>query len=486
MRLSKTITYTFLSTLLTLNSYAQTNDVRFAIKSNGTLNYFDTPKEATTFTQMFQDGEFYGRLRNHNFYFWYDAPEATTHLISGIGGSFLYKSATYEGFDFTMGLYASRAFFNASNDPVDAIKSGKDTLSRYKYINTGSKTLATFGQANIRYTFFNTHITAGRQLVETFYTKSNDTKMIPNTFDGLVVESYDIPNTHFTLAYLAKQKLRDHEDAHAVFMVGDANSSSLNQPEWSAQDDSAMHKGLTYTALKNAGKPTDAPLLIADITNTSIDNLKLHAAGYSVPQLLSQAMVEADYTFHINNYAFTPAVRYIHQFDNGAGAIGGANYLDSNTSGYKDPNSLESDMIAARIVMQRDKYNLNLAYTQVLDKADLITPWRGFPTGGYTRSMGVYNWRANSKSYRLQLTYGANSTGIYTDGFFQTSLLYIQGDEKYLNFDRTVYYFGYIKNLKSAPEFQYRLRVAFKDYTQTLDGQSLDFVDSRLEFNYLF
>ena len=477
--------------LVSVTLYAQTSDVRWAIKSNGTINYIDRPKKADSFKQMFQDGKFYGRLRNNNFYFWYDASDKTTHLISGVGGSFVFKSAAYSGFDFTVGLYGSRAFFNETNDPVNAIKSGKDTLSRFKYVNTGSKSMATFAQANLRYTISKTGITVGRQLVETFYTKSNDTKMIPNTFDGIVLASKDIAKTDIKLGYLAKEKLRDHEDSHAVFMVGDANSTSSLKPQWSEQDDSAMHRGLTYTALKKAGKPTDAPLIVADVTNSSISDLKLHAAGYVVPELLSQAMVEADYTLHLGDYSLIPAVRYIHQFDNGAGKVGGANYLTSDTSHYKNPDSLESDMIAARIRLIKGKYGLNLAYTQVLDKSDLVTPWRGFPTAGYTRSMGVYNWRANDKSYRLQLTYGANASGIYTNGFWQTSVLYIKGDEKDLNFDRMVYYFGYIKNLKSYPEFQYRLRVAYKDYRQTvlLDNgkdQSLDFVDSRLEFNYIF
>ena len=481
----------FITLAVGANLLAQTPIPRWAVKSNGTINYFDTPKQAQSFTQMFQEGKFYGRLRNNNFYFWYDAPEKTTHAISGVGGSFVFQSAAYGGFNFRVGLYGSRAFFKSSSDPINAIKAGKDTLSRHKFVNTGSKSMATFAQANIGYEFSQTKFTLGRQLVETFYTKSNDTKMIPNSFDGLVVDSTDIQNTQVIVGYLAKEKLRDHEDAHAILMVGDAASSGSNKPQWSEQDDSAMHRGLTYTALKNAGKPTDAPLIVGDVTNTSVQNLKVHVAGYAVPQLLSQVMAEADYTFHIDNYAFTPAVRYIHQFDNGAGAVGGANYLDSNTTGYKNPNSLESDMIAARIVVRRGKYNLNLAYTQVLDKADLVTPWRGFPTSGYTRSMGVYNWRANNKSYRLQLVYGANATGVYTDGLVQTSVMYIQGDEKELNFDRMVYYVGYVKNLKAYPQFQYKLRVAYKDYKQTLTldtgkKQSLDYVDSRLEFNYLF
>jgi hypothetical protein len=83
--------------------------------------------------------------------------------------------------------------------------------------------------------------------VETFYTKSNDTKMIPNTFDGLVISSEDISNSSIKLAYLFKQKLRDHEENHSVFMVGDANATSgVNHPEWSENDDSAIHTSILY------------------------------------------------------------------------------------------------------------------------------------------------------------------------------------------------------------------------------------------------
>ena len=488
----KIVSFSLMLSTLAVASSDMMTQPRWAMRSNGTMNYIDKAGSAQNVAQMFQDGKFYGRLRNNNFYFWYDAPEKTTHLIGGLGGSLIFHSASLSGFDFTVGLYGSRAFFDETNDPVNAIKSGKDTLSRYKFANSGSKVLATFAQANIRYSISKTDLTVGRQLVESFYTKSNDTKMIPNSFDGVVLHSQDLSKTQLTLGYLAKQKLRDHEDAHAVLMVGDANLTSSNRPQWSEQDDSAMHRGLTYSALLQHGKPTRAPLLIADITNRSVKNLKLHAAGYNVPKLLSQLMCEADYTLRFSGFSLTPAIRYIHQFDHGAGDVGGANYLTSDTSNYVDPNSLVSDMIAGRLVLKKAKYNLNLAYTQVLDKADLITPWRGFPTAGYTRSMGVYNWRANTKSYRLQLTYGGNKTGIYTDGFIQGSVLYIDGDQsKDLNYDRVVYYLGYIKNLKSLPQFQYRVRVAYKDYLQTLPlssgaQQSLDFVDARLEFNYLF
>ncbi|MFK5938176.1 MAG: OprD family outer membrane porin [Sulfurimonas sp.] len=462
---------------------------KHTIKSNGQAVYGEMKNNVDNFKDMFKEGSFYGRLRNNNFYFAYNYTDAghEDNLISAIGTSLIYKSASLKSFDFALGLYASHAFFDASRlDAISHLKSSKDTLSRYKYANGGSKSLYALGQANINYNYSKTNFILGRQLVETFYTKSNDTKMIPNTFDGLVISSKDISDTSLKLAYLTKQKLRDHEKSHAVLMVGDENSpSGVNHPEWSENDDSPMHRGLTYSALKAAGKPTDAPLIVLDVVNNSIQNLKINFSSYVVPELLSQAMGELNYKLDFDGFSLTPGFRYLQQFDNGAGAVGGASLFKIGLSGYKNPSSLNSQMIATKVALKRDDYKLTLAYTNILDKADLVSPWRGFPTSGYTRSMGMYNWRANTKSYRLELVKGANDTGVYRTPFVQTSVLYIDGDQKKEASDSMFYYAGLVQNIPTMLEFQYRVRLGYRDFVGPSSVIS-DYIDSRLEFNYLF
>jgi hypothetical protein len=462
-----------------------------SIKSNGQLVYSETQKSVDSFKEMFQEGTFHARLRNNNFYFSYKKDDSSheTQLVSAIGASMVYNSALLNGFDFTLGLYGSKSFFQKSQlDSISHLKASKDTLSRFKYTNGGATTLYTTAQANLSYTYSQTNYKVGRQLVETFYTKSNDTKMIPNSFDGFVVHSKDISDSEFTFAYLAKQKLRDHEESHGILVVGDSNSApNVNNPQWTENDDSAMHKGLTYTALKAAGKPTDAPLIVLDAQNNSIKNLKINFSSYLVPELLSQVMGELNYKVNFNGFSITPAVRYIQQFDNGAGAVGGASLGGlADSSVYKDPLSLNAKMIAARVVAKVDEYKINLAYTNILNQADLVTPWRGFPTSGYTRSMGMYNWKANTKSYRLEVVKGANSTGVYTSPFIQTSILYIDGDIKKSILAKSMFYYaGIVQNIPSMKEFQYRLRLGYRDFIG--DSSSVpNYLDSRLEFNYLF
>jgi hypothetical protein len=483
----------------TLSDTKDSNLVKSAIKTNGTIVHNSARKSVDDFHSMFEDGEFYGRLRNNNFYFAYDHDDSghESQLVGALGASFVFNSASYSGFDFNIGLYGSQSFFDENKiDSVSHLKPAKDTLSRYEYVRTGSKSLFAFGQANLNYNYSKTNFTLGRQLVETFYTKSNDTKMIPNSFDGFVLASKDISQTKVTLAYLVKQKLRDHKDNHSVLMYDDRSKNSPDYSQWTGNDDSAMHRGLSYTNLKAAGVATDAPLIVLDAQNNSIKNLKINFSSYLVPQLLSQVMGEVNYKIPFDGFSITPALRYIQQFDNGAGRVGGASLKGTATivdpQGYDNPNSLDAKMIAAKIVTRFSDYRLNLAYTQILDEADLVTPWRGFPTAGYTRSMGIYNWRANTKSYRLELVKGANKTGVYKKPFIQASVLYVDSDEDKAIFEDSMYYYiGLVQNIPSLANLQYRVRLGYRDFIgdDTKYSSYLNisnYLDSRLEFNYLF
>jgi len=493
-----------LMTLFSSQLLAKEDLPKASMKSNSQISYNQLPGEANDIAGMFQEGQFYGRLRSNNFYFWWDGQDTVNndiHFISGMGGSIAYKSATLSGFDFSGALYYSYAFLREKEDFLSGWKAGKDAVSRLDLVKTGDKSMSVLGQAYLRYSFAESEIIAGRQLVETFYTKSNDTKMIPNTFDGLVFKSSDIPETGITLAYLTKQKLRDHTQNHSLLMYGDCNSTHCSDPSdlteqataiWTQNDDSAMHRGLTYTALKAAGVATDAPLITGDFRNTSIENLQVDASFYVVPELLSQAMGELNYTFDLGALSITPGIRYIKQFDNGAGAIGGASYKggvsSTNPNGYKDPDSLDAQMVAARLVARFSDYKINLAYTYILDEADLVTPWRGFPTAGYTRSMARYNWRANTKSYRLEVVRSTSSIGLYNDLFVQASILYQDEDAQKrsgIDFDSLYYYLGLMQNISFLDNAQWRYRLGYQDYRDP-EASGINNIDTRFEINYFF
>ncbi|MEJ2497032.1 MAG: OprD family outer membrane porin, partial [Sulfurovaceae bacterium] len=343
------------------------------LKSNMQINYLQTPNAAENFEELFSKGTFYGRLRANSFLFeWDDDSSASreNHYIAGIGGSLIFKSARLHGFGFETGLYTAQNPWHMNDSYAPFYKAGKGVF-------------------------------------ESTFTASNDTKMIPNSFEGLTLQTSFLPNTDIKLAYLRKEKLRDHSNFHHLFAYGDGSGA---YSQYTQNDDTAMHQGITMSALKQRG--IDDVLYIAEFTNKSLPNSEIKLNITVAPELITLAMIEAKYNFKINDtLTLSPALRYIRQFDEGAGAFAGAN-LKCDTADYKSPDSLDGSMFAAKLDLSYGAFKTRLGYSEVADKADLVTPWRGFPTGGYTRAMAQYNWYANTKSSMIRFDYDFDKAGL--------------------------------------------------------------------------
>ena len=442
---------------------------------------------------MFTEGTFYGRMRMNGFsYDWADEVKSSSntysrksHVIAALGGSVIYKSAYFHGFSLTGGFYTSHAEGSLNTAHSDLYKAGKDTHNRYDAITKGKKSLYSLAQLYLEYTHKDTTIKAGRQIFESFLTKSNDTKMIPNTFEGITLDTKALSDTSIKLAYLSKQKLRDHADFHHLLAYGDNPYNPY--AKYTQNDDSAMHKGLTLSQLKSKG--INDRLLIIEAQNNSADKLMLKMNYSHVPNLVSSLMLETQYRFEIGEYFLMPSLRYMKQFDNGAGSIGGAN-IKMQTSGYQNPNSLNASMFAAKLDIVQNAFKLRFGYTAVADKGDIIAPWRGFPTSGYTRAMGQYNWQSNTKSYMMQLDYEFDSIpdlkviSRYVVQDFDDDKIGVQADSNVFTFD-------IIKKL-SDEQLYLKLRyghVAGENGTIALNGdrkQNPSYDEVRFEINYLF
>jgi len=62
----------------------------------------------------------------------------------------------------------------------------------------------------------------GRFLIESMITSSNDSKMIPNAFEGVLLKVGNLYGTKLQVGYLTKQKLRDHSNFHHLLAYGDS------------------------------------------------------------------------------------------------------------------------------------------------------------------------------------------------------------------------------------------------------------------------
>ncbi len=385
-------------------------------KGNMTVKYNILPPSVDNIRDLFGEGIFYGRLRANAFSWNWDnetwdalkAKGLKNNINMGVGGSLIYKSGVLNGFSFTTSYYGSANpdFARMDKWEVAGSKAGKDTFSRYKVLKTGHYGLYAFGQNYLEYNNGTVDVIAGRQLFESVFTASNDTKMIPNTFDGVSASVKIAPKTKARLAWFGSQKLRDHEESHDVITFKDKDGNS-----WNNNDDAAVHKGLTYSKFVDAGEDPDHDLIIADVQTKYIKNLKFNLSYLSLPGVVQDIVAEAHYKINFENrWALRPGVRYFHQMDDGGGEIAGYTNLKGKEAIGYDPavaTSLDSSLLALRLdLLMPDKRGFfRLGYSKVDDKADIVAPWRGFPTGGFTRAMAQYNWYANTETFMIRGVY---------------------------------------------------------------------------------
>jgi hypothetical protein len=460
------------------------------LKGNMTVVYNTLPGSVDNIRDMFGEGIFYGRLRSNTFYWDWDTETAKNqdNKAWGLGGSLIYKSAVLDGFSFTMGYYGSLNpdFFREDDADVGFVKAGKDTFSRYKVKKTGAYGMHVLGQAYLEYNNGTVDAKAGRQLFESVFTASNDTKMIPNTFDGVSVSAKVAPKTTARVAWFAKQKLRDHENAHDLVTFKDEAGES-----WNNNDDAGVHKGLLYDRFVTAGEDPNHDMFLGDIKTKAIDNLDFTVSALTVPDVVTDIVLEGHYRFNLDNgWAVRPGVRYFHQMDDGGGAVGGANLKD-NVVGYDAgaANSLDSSLFCARadLEMPNKKGYFRLGYSKVADEADILAPWRGFPTGGFTRAMAQYNWQANTETFMARAHYKFNST-------WTASLRYAIQDfddtKPGTQADSDVWHLDTWTNITKRLQMRTRIGIITADDDIITTGGGLkgdvSYNEYRLEFNYLF
>ncbi|MBU1658137.1 OprD family outer membrane porin [bacterium] len=480
-----------------VSANAEVTKPKRELKNNMTEVYNVLPSGAENLTDAFANGIFYGRLRMNAFKWdWKDDNYNNDNKAFGLGGSMIYKTAPLSGLSATAGLYYSDSPFaglRAANADIGDVKAGKDTFSRYNVKTNGDWYMAVLAQAYVQYDVLKTTFKAGRQIFESFLTKSNDTKMIPNTFEGYSVEMKELPKTTIRGAYFYAQKLRDHTSFHDVLTFKDASGDS-----WNNNDDSAVHKGLSYANFSAAGKDTEHKLIIADVSNKSIENLKVNVTYGSVPDVISSITGEINYQIGLSSgFTLTPGVRYMKQMDNGGGAIGGASLSgelgrDKNPTsnlGYKDRYSLDASLAMGRLVLKQGPLKVLVAYSAVTDEGDIVAPWRGFPTGGYTRAMSQYNWYANTKTTTAEVVYDFSKAKIIP-GFSAMVRYAMQNFDEAkqaagVQADSNILHIDLRQQIATGLNAKIRIGLASAKEHET-GGDQDSYNEYRFELNYLF
>ncbi|MBN2870229.1 MAG: OprD family outer membrane porin [Campylobacterales bacterium] len=482
--------------VLSTSAYALKSEDR-TVKGNYQVEYTKAPGAVNSFTEMFTEAEVYGRLRSNMF--WWDVDNAKNnstadHNVWGLGGSLVYKTGYFHGFGATVGFYGTVPMHDENVFPgttTNYTKMGKDTFHTRADGSEGA--MGNFAEAYGEYKNGKTNVKVGRQGIDSMMLATNDTKMIPNTFEAAVIETKEIPDTTLRAGYIMAQKLRDHQSFHSVIAY-DSDS------KFEGNDDSGAHKGLSTDNIRARGNgDVDPEMILVTAQNTSIPNLKLNAEYVALNGFFNTAVVEANYKIKLSDaWILTPGVRYLNQMDDGAGYIGGAalsNKLQNKTGasgGYKDARNADGNIIMARLVAANGPLELSAGYSKVGDKADIIAPWRGFPTGGYTRSMAQVDWIANTKNWAVKAAFDFGKAGLVPG-------LKIAADYENMNFDdaksatsgftdRDIFHVDAWQTFASLPNTEFKFRFATVDADPSV-GDTIDYNsynEYRFEINYLF
>ncbi|WP_201353526.1 OprD family outer membrane porin [Hydrogenimonas urashimensis] len=484
------------------------------LNANRTLDYNTVPACVEKPEEIFTRGEWYGRLRLNSFRWdWKKGDDVRQdNWAIGMGASLMLKSACFHGFSATIDAYSSQNPWHMDAEKIPYLKAGKDVLSRHDVLEKDRYHMNVIAQLYGEYRISESSVRYGRQKFESFLTRSNDTKMIPNTFEGLTLVSKDLPGHLFKIGWFTKQKLRDHTQFHDVLTYGKNSFENLSGEDnlinaFGNNDDSAMHRGLSYDNYKKAGKSTKHDLLVAEVWSMAVPRLKAMLNFTAVPDVLSSFTAQGDYTVNMGSFKLVAGIRYMRQFDNGGGSIGGANLMgligpygkaNGENGGYDDPYSLDGWLIAGRLDIKSEApWKFRVGYSHIGDEADIVAPWRGFPTGGFTRAMGQYNWQANTDTWMIRGDYDFEKADLvrglslmlryawqdYDEGKF----VVIEGNRVPLTpTDRQVMHLDAIYKIPYLPGLEARVRMGFVDADKSIAGADPSYSEYRFEMNYLF
>ncbi|MBL6970154.1 MAG: hypothetical protein ISR68_02015, partial [Campylobacterales bacterium] len=257
---------------------------------------------------------------------------------------------------------------------------------------------------------------------------------------------------------------------------------------WNENDDSGVNKSLTTSEIG-----TDNKLIILSGSTKAFENHKFDLSIANVPDVFTSTIFEGNHIFKFDNgMVITPAIRYINQCDNLNSTSNVAN-LKTVTTGYTNHTSLDASAFMAKVDIKKGAAKFRIGYSKIDDKADLIAPWRGFPTGGYTRAMAQYNWYANTKTYMIRADYDFGKAGISDNltGLIRYAVQDFDDSKDGVQADSNIIHIDLVK--KISPSLYTKLRVGIVDAKDNiLKSNGIDYKDNvsyneyRFELNYLF
>ena len=147
------------------------------------------------FKQMFRNGEISGQVRSMYAAYKQKSPSETDTYATALGGMFKYELANFNGFNAAIAVTGSQDLSFATGDTLESRHNDELSSLKGNYI--------AMSEAYINYTDGSLNIRLGRQMIDTPLADTDDSRMIPNTFEAYML-TYEMDNIVFTLGNVQK------------------------------------------------------------------------------------------------------------------------------------------------------------------------------------------------------------------------------------------------------------------------------------------
>ena len=275
------------------------------------------------------------------------------------------------------------ATFQGSANPATAETSAKTVFANDEYVGG-----AVLSEAYLAYTLGKTTVKAGRQFIATPLVSGSGSRMIQESFEGIVLVNTDLPQTTLIAGYVEKFQGRTSN------VMGDA-----------AGDTPKFRERAAFTGATPAGLTTsfDDGYTVG-VINKSISNLTLTAQYAIVTNVANVDDVDVYYTEA--NYVL-PMNGFKLGFD--------ANFRGSKTGSALDSFDLEGHYTAGRIsVSELAGFGASFAYGTT-SKNDAVVAGMGNGPTSYTSTMirgTSTRMMADTDSYLFAATYDFSKIGV--------------------------------------------------------------------------
>jgi imipenem/basic amino acid-specific outer membrane pore len=277
-----------------------------------------------------------------------------------VGGKLGYTTGSLYGISAGVTAYTTQGMFKSNTDAkVQAdMLDGRETGT--------AKSYSTLGEAYLVGQYGKTTVKVGRQVVDTPLAGSDDTRMIPNTFEAALVINTDLPDTTLIGGYVSR-------------MAGhDSTSNKSPYTKFNSMSRSAL--GATVdTTLPTASAIEDRGVVVAAAIYAGVKDLTVQAWNYYATDVLNAVYLQADYKLGLaKETSLTLSGQYYNE--NGIGRTkdflkaAGAGKVDFSVYGVKAALGLDAIGLTPYI-----------AYNSVSEQKDngggtyTLGAWGGYP-----------------------------------------------------------------------------------------------------------